>query len=105
MTALGMTDVTETSHPEPILAEALPVSSTSVPLSANKFQSSYPMAFMEMTVLTLSLECHGENLSLQPWSSPPVTWLMAETQEIFLLTCVGPLSAKHTGCVQCKDKL
>ena len=31
--------------------------------------------------------------------------MMAYLEEIFLLTCVGLLSAKHTGCVQCKDKL
>lgn len=30
---------------------------------------------------------------------------MAETEEISLLTSVGPLSAKHAGCVWCKDKL
>lgn len=56
-----MTDVTQTSHQVSILAEAEQVPSTSVPLSANKFQSSYPMGWnMKMPVLTLSLECHGE---------------------------------------------
>lgn len=60
MTVLGMTDVTETSHQVSILAEALQVASTSVPLSANKPQSSHPMGYMKMTVLTLSLGCHGE---------------------------------------------
>lgn len=31
--------------------------------------------------------------------------MMAYLEEIFLLTCVGLLSAKHTGYVQRKDKL
>lgn len=53
-------------HPGPISAEAFRVSSTSVPLSANKSQSSYPMGYTGMAVFTLSLECPGKSLSLQP---------------------------------------
>lgn len=49
-------------HPDitvPISAEAFRVSSTSVPLPADKSQSSYPMGYTRMAVLTLSLGCHG----------------------------------------------
>lgn len=40
--------------------------------------------------------------SLEPPSSDMED---AETEEIFLLTRVGPLSAEHAGCAQRKDKL